>query len=47
MSLWGLVKRSIVFYWRANLGVILSAMVGTAVLVGALAVGDSMHTVLK
>ena len=47
MSLWGLVKRSLGFYWRTNLGVLLAVAAGTAVLTGALAVGDSMrHSLL-
>jgi len=47
MSLWRLVKRSLVFYWRMNTGVLLAALVGTAVLVGAMAVGDSVRYSLK
>jgi putative ABC transport system permease protein len=47
MSLWILVKRSLAFYWRTNLGILLAALVGTAVLVGALAVGDSVRYSLK
>jgi len=43
MSLWGLVKRSLRFYWRTNLGVLLAVMVSTAVLTGALVVGDSVR----
>ena len=40
MNLWGLVKKSLGFYWRTNLGVLLAVMVSTAVLPGALVVGD-------
>ena len=47
MSLWMLVKRSLAFYWRTNLGILLAALVGTAVLVGALAVGDSVRYSLR
>jgi len=47
MSLWRLVKRSLGFYWRTNLGILLTVLVGTAVLVGALAVGDSVRYSLK
>ena len=36
-------RRSLSFYWRAHLGVLLGAAVGTAVLVGALVVGDSVR----
>ena len=43
MSLWGLVKRSLGFYWRTNLGVLLAVAVSTAVLTGALVVGDSVR----
>ena len=43
MSLFGLAKRSLGFYWRTNLGVLLAAMVSTAVLAGALVVGDSVR----
>jgi len=43
MNLWGLVKRSLVFYWRTNLGVLLAVVVSTAVLTGALVVGDSVR----
>ena len=47
MSLWMLVKRSLAFYWRTNIGILLAALVGTAVLVGALAVGDSVRYSLR
>ena len=43
MTLWRLVKRSLSFYWRTNLGVLLAVVVGTAVLTGALVVGDSVR----
>ena len=43
MSLFGLARKSLGFYWRTNLGVLLSVMVGTAILTGALVVGDSVH----
>ncbi|MHC4594843.1 MAG: ABC transporter permease, partial [Planctomycetota bacterium] len=43
MSLFGLAKRSLGFYWRTNLGVLLAAMASTAVLAGALVVGDSVR----
>jgi putative ABC transport system permease protein len=43
MSLWRLVKRSLGFYWRPNLGVLLAVVVSAAVLTGALAVGDSVR----
>ena len=47
MNLWSLVRRSLGFYWRTNLGVLLAAMVSTAVLAGALVVGDSVRHSLK
>ena len=43
MSLWRLFKSSLIFYWRTNAGVLLAAMVATAVLVGALLVGDCVR----
>ena len=47
MSLWKLVKRGLGFYWRMNLGVLLASLVSTAVLVGALTVGDSVRYSLE
>jgi len=47
MSLWRLAARSICFYWRTNLAVLLAVVVATAVLTGALAVGDSVRYTLK
>lgn len=46
MTFRGLVGRSLRFHWRANLGALLGATVGTAILVGALAVGDSVRASL-
>jgi putative ABC transport system permease protein len=43
MNLFGLAKKSTFFFWRTNIGVLLTVMVGTAVLVGALVVGDSVR----
>ncbi|MHC4147729.1 MAG: ABC transporter permease, partial [Planctomycetota bacterium] len=43
MNLWRLVKKSLGFYWRTNLGVLLAVTVSTAVLTGALVVGDSVR----
>jgi len=43
----GLVLRSLRYYWRTHLGVLLGAMVSTAILVGALAVGDSVRYTLR
>ncbi len=47
MRLLGLVKRSLGFYWRTNLGVLLAVMTSTAILTGALAVGDSVRHSLR
>ncbi|MHC4705977.1 MAG: ABC transporter permease, partial [Planctomycetota bacterium] len=47
MSLVRLVQRSLCFYWRTNLGVLLAAAASTAVLVGALVVGDSVRHSLR
>src|SRR3989442_1758028 len=47
MTALSLARRSLVFHWRAHLGVLLGATVGTAILVGALAVGDSVRYSLR
>ena len=47
MSLWKLAKRSLGFYWRTNLGVLLAVMVSAIVLTGALVIGDSVRYSLK
>ncbi|MHC4086176.1 MAG: FtsX-like permease family protein [Planctomycetota bacterium] len=47
MSLLDLVKKSLVFYWRTNLGVLLAVMTSTAILTGALLVGDSVRHSLR
>ena len=47
MSLWRLAKQSLSFYWRTNLGVLLTVVVSTAILTGALVVGDSVRHSLK
>ncbi|MCU0915635.1 MAG: ABC transporter permease [Planctomycetes bacterium] len=46
MSLGRLVARSLRFYWRTNLAVLLAVVVATGVLTGALAVGDSVRYTL-
>ena len=38
-----IAKKSLLFYWRTNLGVLLAVMVSTSVLTGALVVGDSVR----
>jgi putative ABC transport system permease protein len=47
MSLWRLAKQSLCFYWRTNLGVLLTVVVSTAILTGALVVGDSVRYSLR
>ncbi len=42
MTSQSLVLRGLRYHWRAHLGVLLGATVGTSILVGALAVGDSV-----
>ena len=46
MSFWRLVTRSLTFYWRTNAAVLLAVAVATAVLTGALAIGDSVKYAL-
>jgi len=43
MTLRTLIRRSLRFHWRAHLGVVLGAAVGSAALIGALVVGDSVR----
>ena len=43
MTAWTLVKRNLRFHARAHLGVLLGAVIGSAALVGALVVGDSVR----
>lgn len=47
MSPFRLVLRSLVYHWRTNLAVMLGVAAGTAVLMGALLVGDSMQGSLR
>lgn len=47
MTSWKLIGRSMRFYWRTNLGVMLGVLVSTAVLVGSLVVGDSVDKTLR
>ncbi len=46
MTFSGLVAKSLRFHWRSHLGVLAGATVATAILVGALAVGDSVRASL-
>src|SRR5580765_6238098 len=47
MTLRQLLRRSLVFHRRGNLAVLLGVAVGTAVLTGALLVGDSLRGSLR
>ena len=47
MKLLSLIKKSLTFYWRSNIGVLLAVVVGTAVLSGSLFVGDSVKNSLR
>ncbi|MFH1739856.1 MAG: FtsX-like permease family protein [bacterium] len=47
MNVWHLIKRNLRFYWRPHIGVVLGAAVSTAVLTGALLVGDSVRFSLE
>ena len=47
MTFWTLIHRSLRFHARAHLGVLLGATVGSAVLIGALLVGDSVRASLR
>ncbi len=47
MSLFRLAIRSLLYHWRSNLAVALGVMAATAVLTGALVVGDSVSGSLR
>jgi putative ABC transport system permease protein len=47
ITLWKLAVRSLWFHWRSHLTVLLGATLATAILVGALAVGDSVRGSLR
>jgi ABC-type antimicrobial peptide transport system permease subunit len=47
MTLWRLATNGLRFFWRSNLGVFLGAILATAILAGALAVGDSVRYSLR
>ena len=47
MNSWTLIRRSLRFRARAHLGVILGAAAGSAALIGALLVGDSVRASLS
>ncbi len=42
-----LIIRSLLYYWRTNIGILLGSAITTAVIVGALVVGDSVRYSLK
>jgi ABC-type antimicrobial peptide transport system permease subunit len=43
MTFWQLIRRNLSFHARAHLGVVLGAAIGSAALIGALVVGDSVR----
>src|ERR1041385_8091190 len=47
MTFWTLIRRSLRFHARAHIGVVLGAAIGSAALIGALVVGDSLRGSLK
>ena len=47
MTLRTLIRRSLRFHWRSHLGVVLGAAIGSAALIGALVVGDSVKGSLR
>jgi len=47
MTFWTLILRSLRFHVRSHLGALLGAMAGSAVLIGALVVGDSVRGSLR
>src|SRR5262245_44153767 len=47
MTLRTLIRRSLRFHARSHLGVLLGAIIGSAALVGALVVGDSVRASLR
>src|SRR6185295_6923569 len=47
MSFTRLILRNLYWHWQANLAVLLSVFVGSAVLTGALLVGDSLRGSLR
>jgi len=47
MNYWKLIKRSLSFYRKTNLWVVLGTMMSTAILVGALIIGDSVRYSLQ
>ncbi len=46
MTIGTLIRRSLLFYWRTHLGVLAGVMLASAILTGALVVGDSVRFTL-
>ena len=47
MTFWLLIRRSLRFHARSHFGVVLGAAIGSAALIGALIVGDSVRGSLR
>jgi putative ABC transport system permease protein len=47
MKYYKLIFKSLLFYWRTNLGVLFGTAISTAIIVGALVVGDSVRYSLR
>ena len=47
MTFWTLIRRSLRFHTRTHVGVVLGAAIGSAALIGALIVGDSVRASLR
>src|SRR5947207_14348513 len=47
MTFLRLLRRNLIYHWRGNLAVFLGVALGTAVLTGALLVGDSLRGSLR
>jgi ABC-type antimicrobial peptide transport system permease subunit len=47
MTFWTLIRRSLRFHARAHFGVVIGAAIGSAALIGALVVGDSVRETLR
>src|SRR5262245_48822062 len=45
--MFNLLRRTLIFHWRGSVAVLLGVIVGTAVLTGALLVGDSLRGSLR
>ena len=47
MKFYKLILKNLLFYWRTNLGVFFGVAISTAIIVGALVVGDSVRYSLR